>query len=576
MGRYTKWKKRFRTLNLEWQALNLDFQQLKKTTKTLQANLQHDDLELNQTRKKTARSAHEVESLQTLLLETKQTNVVLEKQIQELSGERQILRENVRSLEIELQRNLNCSDEFSREIKYLEGQKIALQTENTHKTAEISRQIQNCETLRKELGRAKFRVSGLSELKKENQKLREGMKVLAKEVERLNTIDGEVQTLKNVLWHVKTEFLGICQFVGAESCEIQHPWASLHQRCEELISAVCCVNEIKERNDGLIRKLRSSQKSSQNVESFGNILGLAQDLREKNAQKDHRITQLYSVHEFAARIVELYFKFVNRLNELHQTIFPIARCSMKVTLLAVLFSQRLSKVVGHPFSTNVGWLSVFGAPLVIAPDLQFTDIEQKIQGLSNELVSLKEVNLDLRVRLSDLECAQEMKGSEIPSKNHMDEERVKVLTRRVRELQSELCGLVSPDMYAMVCDRVVTLESQIKDLEKEIERLRKELDGRQSIELDLKNQIEETGLAVNQEAENTDMIRRELSKREERIENMEVMLKSMDREVLSLERQSRHRPLSEINPKTSLHPRKVCSVVNPAFLAVSALKPHIT
>jgi chromosome segregation ATPase len=540
-----KWKNRFESLRCEHKQLTLEFQSMRESHKSLKKALDNGEM----ARADCERDLQQAAGAEARLRKAEQAGRGLALDFQEISLKYEKAMKKLHVLRGDSKRQLLHTDNLQKKLEQLLAEKNSLETTLHEKNMVISQQQCQMDEMQQRLEKMKSATGKMSEMKAEDHKIRTVTKVLAKEVERLRSVATEFEATKSVLSHIGDEFLSICALVGSDLCPIEKPWSSLRRKCEELMSVVRCAHEIKVRNIGLERELKALRMQIQTRHSSGNMLGLVKDLQDTNANHMKRITQFRYVQALSARIVSLYFRFLREISGLHRALFGIQHGSLKVVIMAVLFSRRLTGSIERDPVYNTDNLTVFAAPLSIAPDVQLADIHRQFRVLTDNCVALKKAEVDLRGRLVELEYEKGIRDSEERLGNvgtQTNAYKVKVLTHRVVELQAELSGLISPQLYDEVCTTVSRLEGRLRDGETQIERLKRALKERDRTEQELKDEIQA-----------------EADKRAK-----EAMIGTLDRDALALERQTK-RPSQfkdSAKPVNSHRPPTIAAVIPSGFL----------
>jgi chromosome segregation ATPase len=625
--RCQKWKTRARLLKKENRELNIALQKVRKAHQTLKeenAELQSDidarDVNLDQEREDRMKIADESEAIadrlrkaEQKLSDTEQENQLLRGQVLDLTKQNFELKEKEKLLKNELKQSKSerkiQSATFQKEIQTLASDKVQLQSENRHKASQIKVHQLEIETLTAEKDSAAEVLSRLSEMDDENQRLRNVLKSQTKQKQQLEKLGEELRQKRDLLRHVEEEMTALVDHMGIEAFDIDNKWTPIIQRYDEFMAAVAAASEMKQRNDvlekriaQLLRERREPSPDQRPTEdgSFGSVLALVKDLRETNGKKERAISQLKFEQRIAGRVIELHSKVAAQLDELHDALCEAQRVSMRPIILSVLFARRIAHLVRQETWNNPEMLSVFGGRLAFASDVKIADLSSRFRTMSEDLVAAKQKNMELCLRIGELEEERDNRRTEWQTNNDraaISTRKLKYLKDRMIELQEEMCVLVSPEAHRQVRDSLVQSEERRKVLDKQIRALEKQLKERDAIEQGLKEQIREMQLATEQEAANSQLVRDEFGKKDKQIEALEAVLKDKTRDVLALERlvirqrekataenlsinslsaenQRLHRKVSRDRtfqferrqPRFSEPPSGIASLVSPAFL----------
>jgi chromosome segregation ATPase len=115
-----------------------------------------------------------------------------------------------------------------------------------------------------------------------------------------------------------------------------------------------------------------------------------------------------------------------------------------------------------------------------------------------------------------------------------------VIQARMKELQSELTSLVSPEAFDQTCQRLELALAEVVKLESKVKEMEMDCEKRTVVEHDMSQTIDLLQATADRNAELAQDAKDELAQKDEEIEALKALLREKTREVLSRERIIQH------------------------------------
>jgi hypothetical protein len=378
------------------------------------------------------------------------------------------------------------------------------------------------------------------------------VKTLERQVQRLHEVEDDLRIKTELGGHINSELWSLCDLLGIPSFEPASPWAPIHAKVEELLNAISCVPEIKERNAALEKRVTllleeittppaGKSPESDNDESFGNLVAFLKDAREVTAKNGRVVSHLRFELSIASHITNLYTTLMNQVREIGRAISGLPSQTIRPLILTVLFARRLVTTVGRETHHHISMLSVFGhgSNPEDAPEEIISNIERTVKSLTEGLIASKQHTIELSTELRTCETDRDSHASKVEenaAQVTIGAHKVKALKKRMEELQAELASLVDHDEYERVCTSLQELEKEAEGLRGKISDLEKRLKRRDSVRAELTEQMKAAQQSLDERAATIQTIREEVNERDQRIRHLEAVLREKNRELLSAER----------------------------------------
>ena len=570
-SKYEKWKgkaknsvQQAKQLESQVRKLQKENENAKEEVDELKSTVKSCESEISSSREASMRLTEEAENLTQKLAkankrvsEVEQENVALKNQLHDAEAKIRDLEQKMQGLKGEMKQTKNDQkgevERLQARTKDLASEKNELEGQVRKMKAQLKGQKMEIESLSAEQSGAADSAAlardQMTALEEENQRLRLQVKSLTLATRKMSDIEEAAKKEHQMVLHCEEEMTNICDTLGINPCQIDGEWTSICETCRELLAVKGTVDQVRSQNAKLQKRLMAivsdkSRSERQPVicdddDCLAGVLESVRDLRDKIDQRDKVIKGLRYRALFSAHLVEQYLDTCSRIEALHSSIFDEPRHSARPLFLAILFTRRMDRYRRASTTNDPKALKVFEGRLEYAPDRQLMQIQQKITGLTNDLVAAKQTLAQLAddVKLS----AGEKDTMTLQIRTNKDKaelatEKVKCMKQRITELQEELATLVSTEMHDEVCEQLEATQDKVRHLKKVVLKYAKEIEARDNIERELRDRIEEVQLEAEQEAARSKEIKNQMLIREKQVEALELVIKEKTKEILALER----------------------------------------
>jgi chromosome segregation ATPase len=362
----------------------------------------------------------------------------------------------------------------------------------------------------------------------------------------MKAIEEEYMKLKPLLEQVELMRDNVADIVGVEPKDLGGDWSEITSKLESLTSESEALSDVRTDNEKLTRRLeaaladiRDRQSSPQQANADYEKM-LAQDLMRARNELEAKTK---SVASFAERqhilrgLVEQFSTTVKDLCDLHSVICHKDKTSMRPAILAVICVRRFRRRFHADFDPLA--LLVFAGKAAHSPPEQLNEIRHEFAQLTQDLMVAKQTGLDLRKQLSTVLEERDIAHITLRSNGKevkITRKKMDVIQARMKELQTELTSLVSPESFDQACQRLDLALAEITHLESKLSVLEMDAEKHAVDEKDMSQTIDFLRATADRNAAVAGEARDELAHKEEEIDELKALLREKTREVLHRER----------------------------------------
>jgi chromosome segregation ATPase len=374
--------------------------------------------------------------------------------------------------------------------------------------------------------------------------------------ERLSAAEEALEKQNNVLALVESEHENLSDLLGLEPSRFDEKWTDMTQKVEELMADNEAVSQLKSERDKLLVRLdaalqeqRARRGAGATKEGAPVQTKVVQELERTRVELDKKtkiIGELTSRGVIANRLAEFLVSVSRGILDLHRSLCGSSDGQLRPVIFVMIFAQRL--LSSRPSDSSFRSLDVFGSKPSCSPMVRLKEIRAKFTDLTQQLLMTKQNVLELSTALANVTEERDIAHLTLRSNSKevkINRKKMSLVKSRMKELQSELSSLVSPEAYAEAATTLEHAQLQVTELQERIRELEREIETRNAIERKFRVKHEELEATTESQTETIQEIRLELTAKNAELNELTVLLQDRTKEILTLERLLRRQKETE-------------------------------